>query len=57
MTATAAVPPPTLAALARSVAVFGGFANVDRAEHRFATDTAPRADLDRRTIAPPCCDF
>ena len=47
MTATASVPAPTVAALAHSVAVFTGFANVDRAERQFATDTAPRADLGR----------
>jgi hypothetical protein len=43
----ASVPVPTVAALAHSVAVFNGFANVDGAERRFATDTAPRTDLDR----------
>jgi hypothetical protein len=47
MTATASVPAPTVAALAHSVAVFTGFANVDRAERQFATDTAPRPDLGR----------
>ena len=41
MTATASVPAPTVAALAHSVAVFTGFANVDRAERQFATDTTP----------------
>jgi hypothetical protein len=47
MTATASVPPPTVAALAHSVAVFNGFANADRAERQFTADTAPRPDLDR----------
>ncbi len=47
MTATASVPAPTVAALAHSVAVFTGFANVDRAERQFATDTAARPDLGR----------
>jgi hypothetical protein len=47
MTATASMPPPTVAALAHSVAVFNAFANADRAERRFTADTAPRPDLDR----------
>src|SRR5258708_3740985 len=47
MTATRSAPAPTLAALAHSVAIFTGFANADRAERRFETDTAPRPDLDR----------
>jgi len=47
MKVTASVPAPTVAALAHSVAVFTGFANVDRAERRFAADTAPRPDLAR----------
>lgn len=47
MTATASVPAPTVAALAHTVAVFTGFANVDRAERRFAEDTARRPDLAR----------
>jgi hypothetical protein len=43
---------PTLAAptrdrLARSVAVFNGFANVDRTWHEFVDRTAPGIDLDR----------
>jgi hypothetical protein len=45
MKATTSVPAPTVATLAHSVAVFTAFANVDRAERRFAADTARRPDL------------
>jgi hypothetical protein len=41
------VPAPTVAALAHSIAVFNGFANVDAAERRLAAETAPHTDLGR----------
>lgn len=45
MITTVTLPAPTIDSLARSVAAFNDIPNVDRAERRFAVDTAPAADL------------